>query len=78
MVCLGVSFFNRGEHVSSNSKYFELPDNRADRDVIDDLTLVCQNLTGSYDEVRFDIRREGKLIHRTRVCRNSRALRVKG
>ncbi len=77
MVRLGVSFFDRGEHVRSDSRYMELPDSRADRDVIDDLTLVCQNLTGSYDEVRFDIRRNEKLIHRDVVTRK-RLLRVKG
>lgn len=60
---LGVSFFNRGHHVASNSEYLTV---RSGPETVADMVLVCRNLTGQYDEVRYDIRRDGILVKRGR------------
>lgn len=66
---LGVSFFNRGQHVASDSDYLTV---RSGPETVLDMVLVCQNLTGAYDEVRYDIRRDEVLVKRGRAFRRKR------
>lgn len=66
---LGVSFFNRGQHVLSKSDYLTV---RSGPETVLDMVLVCRNLTGQYDEVRYDIRRDGVLVKRGREFRRKR------
>lgn len=66
---LGVSFFDRGQWVKSSSSYLTMC---SGPQTVADMVLVCRNLTGLYDEVRYDIRCDEVLVKRGREFRRKR------